>query len=158
DNLGCSAFPAGSLTGKIALIFRGSCNFEDKVNNAQAAGAIGAVVYDNLPDELIQMGLGTARLPAVFVTLDAGTKMKALLTTSADAPGGLNISAPVALPSDAIPYFSPSGPTPTGGLKPDLLATGVYVGTATNTQGNTLAFDVQLGTSFSAPLVSGSLA
>ena len=39
-------FAAGSLTGKIALIERGVCNFSDKVYNAQYAGAIGAVIYN----------------------------------------------------------------------------------------------------------------
>ncbi len=52
DTHACSALPANSLTGKIALIQRGSadgtqCFFETKLNNAQAAGAIGAIVYDN---------------------------------------------------------------------------------------------------------------
>jgi hypothetical protein len=49
---GCSAFPANSLTGSIALIQRGaptppSCSFETKLNNAQKAGAVGAIIYDN---------------------------------------------------------------------------------------------------------------
>lgn len=158
DSLLCSAPSAGSLAGKIALISRGTCSFDDKVNNAQAGGAIGAVVYNNVPNELVSMALATAKLPAVSVTLDAGQRMKTLLTSTADAPASLNISAPLALPSDAIPYFSASGPTVTGGLKPDVLATGVYVGTASKTQGNSAPFAVQLGTSFSAPMVTGSLA
>ena len=33
--------PLFDLTGKIALIKRGTCNFEAKLNNAQAAGAAG---------------------------------------------------------------------------------------------------------------------
>ena len=50
--LGCSLagdaspFPAGSLTGKIALIERGVCNFSEKVFNAQRGGAIAAFVYN----------------------------------------------------------------------------------------------------------------
>ena len=49
----CSALPSGSLTGAIALIQRGgpggvSCTFAAKLNNAQAAGAIGAIIYDNI--------------------------------------------------------------------------------------------------------------
>ncbi len=39
--------PAGSLTGKVALIRRGNCDFHIKVRNAQAAGAIGVVLYNN---------------------------------------------------------------------------------------------------------------
>ncbi|HLX42106.1 MAG TPA: S8 family serine peptidase, partial [Bryobacteraceae bacterium] len=48
----CSALPSGSLNGAIALIQRGgpggvSCTFAAKLNNAQSAGAIGAILYDN---------------------------------------------------------------------------------------------------------------
>jgi hypothetical protein len=45
--LGCSAFTAGSLTGSIALVSRGSCNFSVKIDNAAAAGAVGVIVYNN---------------------------------------------------------------------------------------------------------------
>jgi minor extracellular serine protease Vpr len=48
----CNALPGGSLTGAIALIQRGgpagaSCTFAAKLNNAQSAGAIAAIIYDN---------------------------------------------------------------------------------------------------------------
>jgi hypothetical protein len=37
STLGCTAFPAGSLTGAIALIERSTCEFSTKVFNAQQA-------------------------------------------------------------------------------------------------------------------------
>jgi hypothetical protein len=46
-NDACAALPAGSLTGKIALIRRGTCGFYNKSLNAQHAGAIGVVLYNN---------------------------------------------------------------------------------------------------------------
>ena len=46
---GCSALTnAGSVSGKIALIDRGSCDFTVKVKNAQDAGALGAVIANNV--------------------------------------------------------------------------------------------------------------
>ncbi len=47
SNSGCEAadFPA-AVSGKIALIQRGTCTFRQKVTNAQAAGAIGAVLFN----------------------------------------------------------------------------------------------------------------
>ena len=42
-----SPFPAGSLTGKVALIERGTCNLSEKVFNAQRGGAVAAFVYNN---------------------------------------------------------------------------------------------------------------
>ncbi|MFJ6937345.1 M28 family metallopeptidase [Streptomyces sp. NPDC101132] len=40
-------FAAGSFTGKIALIKRGGCTFATKQANAAAAGAVGAIIYNN---------------------------------------------------------------------------------------------------------------
>jgi PA domain len=45
---GCTpAINPGELAGKIALIDRGACNFTVKVANAQAAGAIAAIIVNN---------------------------------------------------------------------------------------------------------------
>ncbi|MEU8438515.1 M28 family metallopeptidase [Streptomyces sp. NPDC029216] len=46
---GCEAadFAPGAFTGKIALIKRGGCPFAAKQANAAAAGAVGAVIYNN---------------------------------------------------------------------------------------------------------------
>ena len=38
----------GSLTGKVALIRRGTCSFYEKSYNAQQAGAIAVVLYNNV--------------------------------------------------------------------------------------------------------------
>jgi PA domain len=44
---GCSPFAnAAAVAGKIALIERGFCGFTQKVFNAQQAGAIGAIIYN----------------------------------------------------------------------------------------------------------------
>ena len=46
---GCSPFAnAGAVAGKIALIERGTCGFAVKARNAAAAGALAAVIYNNL--------------------------------------------------------------------------------------------------------------
>ncbi|MER6217564.1 M28 family metallopeptidase [Streptomyces sp. NPDC001272] len=46
---GCDAadFASGAFTGKIALVRRGGCTFAVKQANAAAAGAVGAVIYNN---------------------------------------------------------------------------------------------------------------
>jgi Peptidase family M28/PA domain len=45
---GCTSadFDPATMTGKIALIQRGGCNFGVKVLNAQAAGAIGVIIFN----------------------------------------------------------------------------------------------------------------
>jgi Zn-dependent M28 family amino/carboxypeptidase len=52
-NQGCNAsdFPA-TVSGNIALISRGSCTFSLKSLNAKAAGAVAAVIYNNVAGEL----------------------------------------------------------------------------------------------------------
>ena len=45
---GCSAFTnAAAVAGNIALIERGTCGFQAKTRNAEAAGAIGVIIYNN---------------------------------------------------------------------------------------------------------------
>ncbi|HEV2914002.1 MAG TPA: PA domain-containing protein [Pyrinomonadaceae bacterium] len=46
---GCSAFTnAAAIAGNIALIERGTCGFTQKVKNAQNAGAVAAIIYNNV--------------------------------------------------------------------------------------------------------------
>src|SRR5690606_11548039 len=51
----CNSF-GPSAVGKIAVIRRGECAFVIKVKNAQNAGAIGAIVINNVPGEPVPMG------------------------------------------------------------------------------------------------------
>ena len=41
------------IVGKIAVVYRGDCNFDQKAANAQAAGAIGVIVVNRLGDDII---------------------------------------------------------------------------------------------------------
>ncbi len=61
DELGgteaCDAV-VNDMTGKIALVDRGSCNFSLKCYNAQQAGAIGVIVCNNNADPIFAMAAG----------------------------------------------------------------------------------------------------
>ena len=83
-NDGCEtfvAFPAGA----IALLNRGNCNFTVKVANAQAAGAIAAIIINNVPGTPITMGGTdpTITIPSVMVSQADGQLMQANLPVNA---------------------------------------------------------------------------
>ena len=83
---GCSPI-TNSVSGKIALIDRGSCNFVVKTKNAQNAGASSVIIVDNVSNPT-PPGLGgtdnTITISTVSVTLANGNTIKAQLT------GGVN--------------------------------------------------------------------
>lgn len=166
--LACSALPAGSASGAIALIERGSCNFEDKVNNAAAAGAAAAIIYDNPGGSVFTFGsttVGAATLPTMFTNLSEGTDLKARIAANAALQGTLDFSgaAEFAARPD-LAEFSSRGPSLGAALKPDLLAVGLEI--VTGAQRNypdgesydPSGFIDTAGTSFSTPLIAGSAA
>ena len=73
--------PTGTdLTGKIALLGRGDCDFTVKVRNAQNAGAIGVIMVDRVPGEapfvMSHNGLeAKPTIPAVMVSLEDGASI-----------------------------------------------------------------------------------
>ncbi len=76
--------------GEIALIQRGVCFFTDKIDNAEAAGYAGVVVFNDAArgDALVSMGGNPAGLPGVFVGHSTG-----LLIAGVGSAGDLVIGA-----------------------------------------------------------------
>jgi len=68
-----------NVSGKIALIDRGACNFTTKVLNAEIAGAKGAIIVNNQPAGLPPMGGfdPAITIPSVGVSFDDGAMFKA---------------------------------------------------------------------------------
>ncbi|AJF66286.1 M28 family metallopeptidase [Streptomyces vietnamensis] len=72
-------FASGTFTGKIALIKRGGCTFAVKQQNAAAAGAAGAIVYNNV-DGALSGTLGdpaSGAIPTGGISLAEGTQLAA---------------------------------------------------------------------------------
>ena len=85
------------LTGRIALVDRGTCNFTVKVQNCQNAGASGVVVVNNVDGNPITMGSTspepTILVPSVMISKADGGELKthlpgvnATLRPTADPP------------------------------------------------------------------------
>ena len=159
--LACSGLPAGSLSGTVALVLRGICTFEQKLNTVQQAGAIAAVIYtDAARPDAINMAVGQASLPAAMVSYADGVALKQQLNS-----GSLTATLDFVLrPLYVTPYrlsgFSSRGPNTDNGIKPDLLAPGDSISTAkpiSNGRSGS-GYVVESGTSFSAPMVAGAAA
>jgi Zn-dependent M28 family amino/carboxypeptidase len=61
---------SGFVSGRIALIERGICNFSDKVDNAVAAGAPGVIIFNYPGDGIFSGTLGSIKSVPVFAITD----------------------------------------------------------------------------------------
>jgi minor extracellular serine protease Vpr len=153
------SLPAGSLNGSIALVSRGGCQYQAKMNRARDAGAIGMVIAETAPGDpgfSIFQGAG-----GTISDLD-GARLRAALAGS----GGVGtirftkdlLEVPTSWPG--VPTsFSAGGLTPFGhALKPDVTAPGANILSSTLPEYGGDPFVISAGTSFSAPHVSGAAA
>jgi len=71
SNSGCEAadFPA-STADNVALIQRGTCTFEEKANNAKAAGALAAIIFNEGQEGRTDIINGTLGNPQTIPVLD----------------------------------------------------------------------------------------
>ncbi|MFA9214806.1 MAG: M36 family metallopeptidase [Candidatus Methylacidiphilales bacterium] len=83
-NLGCNTLiNADSVSGKIALITRGTCTYQTKILNAQAAGAIAVVIVNTSNTATAITGSGTGvNIPVVMVSSTNGNLFKTTLANS----------------------------------------------------------------------------
>jgi hypothetical protein len=177
DGLACNPLTAGSLTGKIALIQRGTCTFNTKLDDAAVGGAIAAVVYNNVANGLVNMQLSDASIPSLFIAQADGQNLKSLIAANSFMSVLLDFAGLTPFPlgtSDLIASYSAAGPTASGSIKPDLLAVGgdvipldanllnflnAQVLSADTTANDPVhPYTIQSGTSFATPFVVGSIA
>jgi len=167
DPLACSAPPAGSLAGTVALAQRGTCTFVTKVQNLQVAGAVGVIITNSNGDNsLVTAGglSGTTSIPAVFIGYDDGQSIRGYLRANPSAT--VSVSPNVVTTSvstyNQVASFSSRGPVLGGGsVKPDVAAVGtdIYLAAQHYDPNGDLysanGYIVSQGTSFSAPQIAG---
>lgn len=143
------------VNGKIAFIIRGELPFTEKIENAEAAGAVGAIIYNNEGggEELINMAYpDNGTIPAGFIGYKAGVKAvgsarklvkfpKDVMITS--NPNGGKMSA-----------FSSWGTTPTLEMKPEITTPGGMIYSTLQND----SYGIMSGTSMAAPHLSGGAA
>jgi minor extracellular serine protease Vpr len=160
-NDACNAVapPPGSLLGKVALIRRGTCGFHEKTVNAQNAGAIGVIIYNNVPgiQSITVAGLVPITMPVVSISQADGVILDGRL---ASGPVTLTwtsqtFSAPNSL-ANLISTSSSHGISPTLSLKPDIGAPGNFIRSTLPIELG--SYDNLSGTSMASPHVAGAAA
>jgi subtilisin family serine protease len=151
------------MDGNIALIERGGCNFDIKIQNAGNAGAIAAVVYSIAGDPIVMNGnAALVDIPAVMIGQADGNLIVAEIEAGNDVTAVLEKSLLLTEPEtgNVMATFSARGPGPVRDiLKPDVTAPGVNIlagftpETANSMPDETFAY--LSGTSMSTPHVAG---
>ena len=168
----CQALTNKDMKGNVALVERGSCEFDVKIANAEAAGAVAVVVYNNVGPPIDMNGNGDAvHIPAVMIgnadgqklvdrlAADAGKNLKATDRVTVKLASG--IFATLTGNGNVVADFSSRGPSlsDTNFSKPDVSAPGVDIlagqtpDVANGLRGET--FQYMSGTSQSAPETTG---
>jgi subtilisin family serine protease len=173
NETGCTAdggFPASYFDGAIALVSRGTCTFEEKIDNAQAAGALVAIIYNNAAGT-INMSVGAATLPAYSILQTEGQAFVAFIDASGSIPdrvfadgfdgttsgGGEAVVDfnPAVQQGDVLAGFSLRGPSSlTSVTKPDITGPGVNIYAALDPAAGNYGY--LSGTSMSSPHTAGS--
>ena len=102
-NDGC-ALSTVSLTGKIAMIDRGTCDFVLKVTNAQKANAKGVIIMNNVgtTDAFAPSGSGRIKIPSAMVSYSDGQTLRALTVSATLAKGPTSFMVDADLDSDIV--------------------------------------------------------
>jgi subtilisin family serine protease len=166
SGLACSALPASGLQGRIALIARGRCHFETKLNHAQAAGAVAALVLATADSPRpTGIAVGSATLPAAMIGYYDGLAIRQSLASQPSLAATLRFTlGVVSILPGRLTDFSGAGPNVDDGIKPDLAAVGsdIYVATQTFDPSGSMydpsGYLSVSGTSFATPIVAGAAA
>lgn len=168
---GCTSFPAGSLTGKIVLVNRGTCGFSVKISNIADGGALAGIIGLIAAGDPFNGGFGggdPSRIPGYMISQADSNWIKSGLANGVTlklTPGNIQTQG------ETITTYSSRGPgqfpfaiiggsnnaveTMTNFIKPEISAPGNITAAATGT-GTSVVF--LTGTSMASPMVAGSAA
>jgi len=89
DSLGCNNLINGTeLAGKIAVVFRGSCQFGTKALKAEQAGAIACIIINNVPGDPVGMAAGddgaSITIPVIMISQIDGANIVSAINGGQD--------------------------------------------------------------------------
>ncbi len=145
------------VTGKVALVSRGTTSFPEKQAEAQAAGAIACVVHNNVPGTIL-MQITDGGIPCVSISMADGQAMReayAAGTTKLTVCEGDLMHVQLAR---TMSDFSTWGTTPDMKLKPEVSGVGGAIISTRDPQIAGSNYGEMSGTSMATPQVAGAMA
>lgn len=146
-----------NVRGNVALIDRGVSTFDEKIQRAQAAGAIGVVVANNQAGAAFAMGgTGEFTIPGFMITQAQGDLVKSKMTSGQNVIVRFRHDTPVVKPEliDTLTTFSSRGPRNyDSAIKPEIAAPGQQIISAA--VGGGAQVTRMNGTSMSSPHMAG---
>lgn len=156
-----ASFPAGSMTGRIALVNRGTCSFQEKAQTVQNAGAIAVVLVNNAATPPFPPGgiVAPVDRPVMMMSQGDGALVRAFLAG--------NPTASIFIPPSALFLDTNAANVLSGGslrgpvtgfdvVKPDITAPGTNLYDASTAANNNFA--LLSGTSMASPQIAGGAA
>ena len=153
---GCAAFPPGSLTGKIVLVDRGTCNFTLKISNVGVAGGLIGIIGLVAPGDPFEGADGGDRpltIPGYMVSQAVANILRSGLPNTVvrfDPAVGVPLAGSIVGSSSRGPQHED-----TTLIKPEIGAPGASVSAIAGSGTGEGPFG---GTSGAAPMVAGSAA
>jgi subtilisin family serine protease len=149
----------------VVLVERGECYFSDKIRRVARAGAKGAIVYNNEESGHGFYKMAPADqgiyipLPSASVPLSTGRMLAEAIKSSGNQTAKIRFlsRSEEALPAfESVAEFSSFGPTIDGRFKPDVVAPGEEIKSASKSYSeNECTTERISGTSMATPLVAG---
>ena len=130
---GCEALlNADQLVDNIALIERGGCEFQNKLERVEQAGAIAAIVYNDTGSPIVMDGdIGSVDIPAMMISTANGQRLVDRLSAGTEIQISLEKGVFIERRDigNQMSDFSSRGPalSEQDFLKPDLTAPGVNI-------------------------------
>ena len=146
-------FPAGAH----ALVKRGACNASQKAQNAQAAGAVSVIIWNNVPGDPPDFSFGggpEVTIPTLTISFADGSAASAAVAAG-PVIGTIDPAATTSLTNTVVGTSSRGLAISGLRVKPDIGAPGAWLSAEVGTGNGQTNFG---GTSGAAPVVSGAAA
>ena len=149
--------PAGDVNGKVALIIRGTCTFNEKYNFAADNGAVGVVIYNNVTGIFAGGGVVSRGIFGIGISNADGVAIRNLLNSGPVTLTWTDVRINSVNPTGGLlSSFSSYGLSPDLAFKPDLGAPGGLIRSTYPLEKGQYA--TISGTSMSSPHVAGAAA